>query len=109
MRSGHLLALAIDMPFMTEAHLRLLCQGIKPGCGVIPMINDRAEPLSAIYPAECRVDTVASVTGSDFSLQTLIKRLVRAGRLNVFQVGDQDAELYRNLNEPADFSHHAPS
>jgi hypothetical protein len=33
---------------------------------------------------------------------------VRVGRLSVFRVGDQDAKLYRNLNEPADFSNHAP-
>jgi molybdopterin-guanine dinucleotide biosynthesis protein A len=106
--TDHLLVLAIDMPFMTEAHLRLLRQGIKPGCGVIPMIGDRAEPLSAIYPAECRGDMEAATAGSDFSLQTLIKRLVRVGRLSVFRVGDQDAKLYRNLNEPTDFSNHAP-
>ncbi len=108
MRSDHLLALAIDMPLMTEAHLRLLCDEIKPGCGVIPTIGDRAEPLSAIYPAECREDLLAALAGNDFSFQTLSKKLVRAGRLSVFRVGDRDAGLYRNLNEPADFSDHAP-
>jgi molybdenum cofactor guanylyltransferase len=102
MSSDRLLALAIDMPFMTEAHLRLLCERTSPDCGVVPMIGDRAEPLCAIYPSECHGPAAAALAGNDFSLQTLTKNLVRAGRLVVFPVGEQDLGLYRNLNEPAD-------
>src|SRR6266545_4998317 len=52
MCTKHLLALAIDMPFMTEKYLRFLCGQIEPGCGVLPKIDNRAEPLAAIYPRE---------------------------------------------------------
>ena len=52
MRAQHLLALAIDMPFMTEKYLRRLCSQIEPGRGVVPFIRDRAEPLAAIYPRD---------------------------------------------------------
>jgi molybdopterin-guanine dinucleotide biosynthesis protein A len=52
----HLLALAIDMPFMSEIYLGSLCEWIEPGCGVVPKLNNRAEPLAAIFPAEARVD-----------------------------------------------------
>ena len=65
-RTGHLLALAIDMPFMNEEHLRSLCGEIEPGRGVLPMIGDRAEPLAAIYPVEARVDFVASAFRNRF-------------------------------------------
>src|SRR5207237_4828635 len=49
-RTKHLLALAIDMPFMSEKYLRFLCDQIEPRRGVLPMIGGRAEPLAAIYP-----------------------------------------------------------
>src|SRR5438094_3891549 len=52
MRGTHLLALAIDMPFMSESYLRSLCLEIEPGRGVLPKIDNRAEPLAAIYPRE---------------------------------------------------------
>src|SRR5438477_9370914 len=51
-QTGHLLALAIDMPFMTENYLRAISHKIEPGRGALPMIGDRAEPLAAIYPAD---------------------------------------------------------
>ena len=46
----HLLALAIDMPWMSNKYLELLCAQMEPGRGVLPKIDDRAEPLAAIYP-----------------------------------------------------------
>src|SRR4029077_13078519 len=52
MHGSHLLALAIDMPFMNPTYLGSLCERIEPGRGVLPMIQNRAEPLAAIYPAE---------------------------------------------------------
>src|SRR5437588_5832058 len=54
--SGHLLALAIDMPFMTDDYLRELFQGTGPHRGIVPMIDNRAEPLAAIYPRDVAVD-----------------------------------------------------
>src|SRR2546423_3825566 len=54
--ADHLLALAIDMPFMTERYLRGLCQRLVSNRGIVPMIGNRAEPLSAIYPRESRDD-----------------------------------------------------
>ena len=102
MRTKHLLTLAIDMPFMIEKYLRVLCEQIGPGRGVLPMIGDRAEPLAAIYPAEAHLDLVAAFSGADFSLQTLTRQLVRAGKLEVISVAEEEEEFFRNLNVPAD-------
>jgi molybdenum cofactor guanylyltransferase len=102
-RTKHLLALAIDTPFMNEKYLRFLCDQTGPRRGVLPIIGDRAEPLAAIYPVEARVDLVAALSGSDFSLQTATQRLVQAGRLRVIPVAEPEEEFFRNLNEPADF------
>src|SRR5262245_23132540 len=48
----HLLALAVDMPFMTENYLRSMCEAIKPGRGVVAKIDNCAEPLAAVYPRD---------------------------------------------------------
>jgi molybdopterin-guanine dinucleotide biosynthesis protein A len=102
MRTKHLLALAIDMPFMNERYLRSLCEWIEPGCGVLPKIDNRAEPLAAIYPAEARMDFTMALTGANFSLQQLTARLADAAHMRVVPVKDGDVELFRNLNEPDD-------
>jgi molybdenum cofactor guanylyltransferase len=101
-RTGHLLALAIDLPFMTENYLRAISHKIEPGRGALPMIGDRAEPLAAIYPADAHVDLVDALSGNDFSLQTLTSRLVKAGKLRVFPVSMKEVRPFRNLNAPAD-------
>jgi molybdopterin-guanine dinucleotide biosynthesis protein A len=102
MQRSHLLALAIDMPFMNETYLRSLCARAKLCCGVLPMINNRAEPLAAIYPSEVRNDFIAALLGSDFSLQGLTKRLVEAGKLAAVNVPKLQQKFYRNLNEPGE-------
>ncbi|MFZ3377320.1 MAG: molybdenum cofactor guanylyltransferase [Chthoniobacterales bacterium] len=101
-QTGHLLALAIDMPFMSEDYLRAIGNEIGPGCGVLPMIGDRAEPLAAIYPAHAHVDLVEALSGIDFSFQTLTNKLVKTGKLRALNVVKEEEMLFRNLNEPAD-------
>jgi molybdenum cofactor guanylyltransferase len=102
MRSSHLLALAIDMPFMSESYLRHLCDQIEPACGVLPKIANRAEPLAAIYPREANVDFHIALAGPDFSLQALTSRLVGAGKLRPVAVSTDASDLFVNVNQPAD-------
>lgn len=99
---GHLLALAIDMPFMTVSYLCGLCEKVKRGVGVVPIIENRAEPLAAIYPRDAHDDLVNALSGSDFSLQSVVAKLVAAGKLQPIQVSEQERSLFRNLNEPRD-------
>jgi molybdopterin-guanine dinucleotide biosynthesis protein A len=101
-RTSHLLVLAIDMPFMSEAYLHSLCDRIEPGRGVLPMIGDRAEPLAAIYPADAHADLVEALSGTEFSLQGLTKKLVKEGKLRALNVPKENEMLFRSLNDPAD-------
>jgi molybdenum cofactor guanylyltransferase len=101
-RTKHLLALANDMPFITEKYLRFLCNQIEPGRGAIAKIDDRFEPLAAIYPQEALANFQSTLTGTDFSLQTVAGRLVAAGRLRVIPVTPQERKLFLNVNEPLD-------
>jgi hypothetical protein len=72
------------------------------GCGVLPMIGERAEPLAAIYPREATSDFFAALAGDDFSLQGLSQSLVQSGKLQLFHVSPGDEALYRSVNEPGD-------
>src|SRR6266446_9240950 len=102
MHAKHLVALAIDMPFMTQKYLKFLCSQIEPGRGVLPKIGNRAEPLVAIYPREVDIDFRSALSGADFSLQTLTSRLVEAGKLRTISVPDEAKKFFLNLNNPID-------
>jgi molybdenum cofactor guanylyltransferase len=104
MHAKHLLTLAIDMPFMTEKYLRFLCGQIEPGRGVLPKIDNRAEPLAAIYPQQALANVQSALSGKDFSLQTVTGRLVAAGKLQMMPVTSQQRKLFLNLNELADLA-----
>jgi molybdopterin-guanine dinucleotide biosynthesis protein A len=97
--TGHLLALAIDMPFMTENFLRSICDAIEPGRGIVAKIDNRAEPLAAIYPREAEIEFRTALTGSDFSLQNVVRRLVTSGKLLEIAVTEQERRLFRNVNK----------
>src|SRR6266513_1253309 len=102
MPSTHLLALAIDMPFMSEEYLKRLCDRAEPGVGVIPKIDSRAEPLAAIYPREAEIDFRNALAGGDFSLQTLVRRLLETGKLREISVAEEERKLFLNVNELSD-------
>src|SRR5262245_11711913 len=101
-RTAHLLALAIDMPFMTENYLRSMCNAIEPGLGVVAKIDNRAEPLAAVYPREAEIDFRTALAGTDFSLQNVVRQLVTSGKLLEISVTKQEKLLFRNLNNASD-------
>jgi molybdenum cofactor guanylyltransferase len=103
MRTTHLLALAIDMPFMTDETLQNLCERAEPGRGLVPMIGDHAEPLAAIYPAEAAAHFATALAGTDFSLQRVIQKLATEGKVSLVAVPARDEHFYRSVNDPEDF------
>ncbi len=102
MRTTHLVALAVDMPFMASGTLLNLCSLAEAGCGVVPMVDQHAEPLAAIYPAEAAADFAGALAGVDFSLQRLIGKLVAAKRVLLFPIPLEDEHFYRSVNAPDD-------
>ncbi len=100
--TAHLLALAMDMPFMSESYLHYLCDQIEPGTGVVPTIDGRAEPLAAIYPREADNDFRTALAGTDFSVQSVVRRLVESGKLQAVRVKEHEMKLFLNLNELSD-------
>jgi molybdopterin-guanine dinucleotide biosynthesis protein A len=102
MESTHLIALAVDMPFMTTAEMRTICKLATGGRGVVPMFENCAEPLAAVYPREATTDFAAALIGPDFSLQRLVRTLVQKGRLHLHEIRKEARNLYRSVNEPDD-------
>jgi molybdopterin-guanine dinucleotide biosynthesis protein A len=104
MQTSHVAALAVDMPFMTSEQMRFLCGLATAGRGVVPVIDERAEPLAAIYPREASADFAAALAGRDFSLQTLTRNLARTGRVQMWNVPEEARDFYRSVNEPGDLA-----
>ena len=100
--TSHLLALAIDMPWMSEKYLKFLCANIELGCGVVPKIDDCVQPVAAIYPREAAIDFRKALTGADFSLQTLVLDLVASGKVREISVAEGEKKLFLNVNAPSD-------
>ena len=101
-QTSHLAVLAVDMPFMSSKQMQVLWSLARRGCGVLPMIGERAEPLAAIFPQGADSDSLVALAGDNFSLQRLSHGLVQGGKLRVFQVSQRETELYRSVNEPGD-------
>lgn len=98
----HLLALAVDMPLMSEKYLRHLCDKIEPHVGVVPRIHGRAEPLAAIYPREAVTEFKGALVGPDFSLQTVTRFLVQSGKVREVAITGQEQSLFLNVNQLSD-------
>lgn len=102
MQTSHLVVLAVDMPFVTREQLQFLCDKAGEGCGVVPLIGERAEPLAAIYPREAAPDFSAALAAPDLSLQPLVRKLAGAGKVRMLSVPPDEERFYRSINTPED-------
>ena len=98
----HLIVLAVDTPFLEAGELRCLLELATEASGVVPIIEERAEPLAAIYPAEAAEDFQAALEGQDSSLQPIVRKLAAVGKVTLCRVPENRANLYRSVNEPED-------
>jgi molybdopterin-guanine dinucleotide biosynthesis protein A len=102
MRTTHLIALAVDMPFMVSKTLRALVAMARFRIGVVPIIGDRAEPLAAVYPAEALKAFSDTLVGTDFSIQALVRKLATDHAIRLISIPAEDGHFYRSVNEPGD-------
>lgn len=98
----HLLALAVDMAFITVEQLGNLCELVTSGSGIVPMINGHAEPLSAIYPKVAYAEFGNALNDANSSVQPVIHRLLALSRLEMVPISGADLAFYKSINEPRD-------
>jgi molybdenum cofactor guanylyltransferase len=94
----HLVVLAIDMPCMRSEYLRNLVSRVGTGSGLIPMIDGRAEPLAAVYGIGAGPYFDGALVGRDFSLRSVVQRLIGDGLLMEMPVHESEEFLFENLN-----------
>jgi molybdopterin-guanine dinucleotide biosynthesis protein A len=99
---GHLLVLAVDLPRMQSKYFEKLRSLTQANRGVVPMRGTLAEPLAAIYPATALPDFEEALDRGEWSLQSLVAKLTRAGKISMVPVTAEDEPLFANLNTPSD-------
>jgi molybdopterin-guanine dinucleotide biosynthesis protein A len=99
LQTSHMLALAVDMPQMTAAHIRKLWSSAEPGRGVIPANEDWFEPLCAVYPVEATEAAQRALSQGQLSLQNLARNLSLRNWLKCYEIPGAEKSLYLNLNE----------
>jgi molybdopterin-guanine dinucleotide biosynthesis protein A len=109
MSTAHLLVLAVDMPRLTAELLQTLAQACGKECGAVPERRGRIEPLVAFYPRRMHDIAVSMLMEerSDSNHRTpgptdFARCGVTAGILQVVLLSDTEADLFANVNAPAD-------
>jgi molybdenum cofactor guanylyltransferase len=103
-RATHLLVLAVDLPNITTAFLRELASECATKNGVIPIRDDRFEPLAAVYPKLSLSLAENLLSARTLSLQTFARRAVNEGLLKTRAITDGEERLFTNLNTPTDLA-----
>src|SRR5258708_1976021 len=102
--NGLLLVLAIDLPRVQPSFLLSLLAGTGAACGVVPIANNRFEPLVAIYPKAALELAVAQLRKRDYVLQHFVELLLEHRLVTGYEVETSDQYQLENWNRPEDLS-----
>jgi molybdopterin-guanine dinucleotide biosynthesis protein A len=97
-----LLVLAVDLPRMTASFLQRLASHCEPLTGVIPKLNDRLEPLAAIYPKRCRFIVRDYLLKCRLAARDFADACLRERAVKTFVVPPADQSCFDNWNSPSD-------
>jgi FdhD protein len=99
-----LLVLAVDLPGMTGDYLESLLQLTKEsGRGIVPKLDDRWEPLAAVFPRSILPLIRDSIEAGDRSLQKLCDRAEAENLINALPVEESQRPLFANVNTREDY------
>jgi molybdopterin-guanine dinucleotide biosynthesis protein A len=109
MSTAHLLVLAVDMPRLTKELLQKLALACEKECGAVPEMRGHIEPLVAFYPRRTHDIAVSMLMEAQSNANhrspgpTDFARCgVTAGILRVVPLSEAEADLFANVNAPAD-------
>jgi len=101
-RPGLLLVLAVDVPRIEPEFLQTLLRHALPGRGVVPTLQDRFEPLIAVYPKSALPVALAQLAKNDLALQSFVSELVNRRLVVRYEVPASEKEKFENWNRPED-------
>jgi molybdopterin-guanine dinucleotide biosynthesis protein A len=101
-RGTHLAVLAVDMPRIDAAWFTWLARHCTPDRGAIVRTPRGYEPLAAIYPQPAIAAVETRLARGRFSLQELVRVLVRRKQLRILRLPAAGREQVANWNTPAD-------
>jgi molybdopterin-guanine dinucleotide biosynthesis protein A len=104
MRCGQAVVLAVDLPDMTTAYLARLLDAAAGERGIVPVLDDRFEPLAAIYPRTMHAIAARRLAAGHWAMQEFVREGIAAGLLEGQIVSQADRWLFRNVNVPADLA-----
>jgi molybdopterin-guanine dinucleotide biosynthesis protein A len=92
---------ATDMPFLVPGLAKLMIASAE-GCeAVIPMLNDRYEPLMALYSRPCLPSIAAALEKGDRKTTSFYRKIrVRELSETEWRKVDPDGLSFKNLNTP---------
>ncbi len=103
MASEWLLVLAVDMPAMNAAFLeRILSRAAAEGRGVVPLSQDRFQPLAAIYPRWIGPLAIRLLEQGQYSMQHFVRSAIAEGFAAPFDLPDAELAHFANINTPSD-------
>lgn len=99
-QTTHLLALAVDLPKMTSAHLKKLWSLSRQGMGVVPQNANFFEPLCAVYPVEGMGLANVALLNNHVSLHGFIQTLAAKKQMHFYGIAGSERSIYQNVNTP---------
>ena len=99
-----LLVLAVDMPNMRAAPLQALIAQCSENCGGIPRVNNRIEPLAAVYPRSALNLVRELLEGGRKTATHFAERCVDLKLATFIEFPGTEAGYFANWNTPSDVS-----
>jgi molybdopterin-guanine dinucleotide biosynthesis protein A len=97
-----LLVLAVDVPRIQPGFLETLVRQALPDRGVVPILQDRFEPLIAVYPKSALPVALVQLGKIDFALQSFVNELSDRRLVISYEVSALEQEQFENWNTPED-------
>lgn len=102
--AGLVLVLAVDLPGITEAHLRQLTALATASCGVVPVHEGICEALVAVYPSALAESANAWLARGPRAPHAWARSEAALGRLRLWETPTDWTGALRSWNKPEDIT-----
>jgi len=99
-----LLVLAVDMPKIELLPLRTLIDRSSENCGGISRVNNRIEPLAAVYPRTSSNLVKELLKNRRYAMRHFAEGCVESGLAAYVDFSEEHSGYFENWNSPADVS-----